>query len=501
MAIPRSSGVLLHPTSLPGRFGLGDLGGEAFAFVDFLAAAGQSWWQILPLGPTGYGHSPYSAYSAFAGNPLLISLERLVECGELEAADIGGIAMAEGVAHFGFVQGLKERLLRKAARTFAAEAPRPRRDAFDRFCLDQAFWLNDHAIFQALRRQFKDQSWSRWPEGIRRREQSALHHWGMELAEAIHVHKYAQFVFFEQWHILKDYTNRKGVGLIGDIPIFVAFDSADVWANPELFHLDETGQPTVVAGVPPDYFSKTGQRWGNPLYRWERMVEDDFAWWLTRFRANLALTDLVRIDHFRGFEACWTIPAEEPTAINGSWEPVPGTALFNRLRQELGEDLPLIAEDLGIITPEVEALRDGFGLPGMKILHFAFGGDADNPYLPHNLTRDCVVYTGTHDNDTSLGWWKSLAKAERDRVREYLGHGGREMPWDLIRLAQASVAQLCILPLQDLLGLGADARMNVPGLATGNWGWRYRPGDLKPEIAERIARLTAVYGRVRRPLS
>lgn len=501
MPIPRSSGVLLHPTSLPGRFGLGDLGAEAFAFVDFLAAAGQSWWQILPLGPTGYGHSPYSAYSAFAGNPLLISLERLVECGELALDDIGGIAMAEGVAHFGFVQGLKERLLRKAARTFSAEAPAPRRDAFERFCFEQADWLNDHAIFQALRRQFKDQSWNRWPEGIRRREENALHHWGTELAEAIHVHKYVQFVFFEQWHILKDYANRKGVGLIGDIPIFVAFDSADVWSNPGLFHLDETGQPTVVAGVPPDYFSKTGQRWGNPLYRWERMAEDDFSWWLRRFRANLALTDLVRIDHFRGFEASWTIPAEEPTAVNGSWEPVPGTALFNRLRRELGEDLPLIAEDLGIITPEVEALRDGFGLPGMKILQFAFGGDADNPYLPHNLTRDCVVYTGTHDNDTSLGWWKSLAKIERDRVREYLGHGGREMPWDLIRLAQASVARLCIIPLQDLLGLGADSRMNTPGEASGNWGWRYRPEDLRPEIAERLARLAAVYGRVRHPSS
>ena len=497
MPIPRSSGVLLHPTSLPGRFGLGDLGGEAFAFVDFLAAAGQSWWQILPLGPTGYGHSPYSAYSAFAGNPLLISLERLVECGELEPADIGGITMAEGVAHFGFVQGLKERLLRKAARTFAAEAPRSRRDAFDRFCLDQAFWLNDHAIFQALRRQFKDQSWSQWPEAIRRRKQSALHHWGTELAEAIHMHKYAQFVFFEQWDILKDYARRKGIGLIGDIPIFVAFDSADVWANPELFHLDETGQPTVVAGVPPDYFSKTGQRWGNPLYRWERMVEDDFSWWLTRFRANLALTDVVRIDHFRGFEASWTIPAEEPTAVKGSWEPVPGTALFNRLRWELGEDLPLIAEDLGVITPEVEALRDGFGLPGMNILQFAFGGDAENPYLPHNLSQDSVVYTGTHDNDTTVGWWKGLNKAEQERVREYLGHDAREMPWDLIRLAQASVARLCIVPMQDLLGLGADGRMNTPGEASGNWGWRYRPEELKPEIAERLARLADLYGRTR----
>ncbi|MDY0269019.1 4-alpha-glucanotransferase [Trichloromonas sp.] len=501
MPIPRSSGVLLHPTSLPGRFGLGDLGAEAFAFVDFLAAAGQSWWQILPLGPTGYGHSPYSAYSAFAGNPLLINLERLVERAELEPDDIAGIAMAEGVAHFDAVQPFKERLLHKAARTFAAEASPRRREAFEDFCFEQAHWLNDHAIFQSLRNQFGNRPWNRWPEGIRCREQSALHRWGTELAETIHAHKYIQFVFFEQWDILKDYANRKGIGLIGDIPIFVAFDSADVWANTRLFHLDDAGTPTVVAGVPPDYFSKTGQRWGNPLYRWERMAEDGFAWWLARFRANLALTDLVRIDHFRGFEACWAIPAEEPTAVKGRWTPVPGTALFEALRRELGLELPLIAEDLGIITPEVEALRDGFALPGMKILQFAFGGDADNPYLPHNLTRDCVVYTGTHDNNTTLGWWKTLAKMERDRVREYLGHGGREMPWDLIRLAQASVARLCILPMQDLLGLGADGRMNVPGQASGNWGWRYRPGDLKPEIAERLARLVALYGRDRRSSS
>lgn len=501
MPTPRSSGVLLHPTSLPGRFGIGELGAEAFAFVDFLAAAGQSWWQVLPLGPAGYGNSPYSAFSAFAGNPLMICLERLVEVGDLELADIAGVVMAEGEAFFGFVQGFKERLLRKAARSFSANATTQRRDTFDTFCAEQAHWLNDHAIFQALRRHFKEDSWNKWPEPIRCHTQNALHQWGTELAEAIRYHKYVQFIFFEQWRILKDYANRRDVGIIGDIPIFVAFDSADVWSNPGLFHLDETGQPTVVAGVPPDYFSETGQRWGNPLYRWERMAENGFAWWLDRFRANLALTDLVRIDHFRGFEACWTIEASEPTAIHGRWEKVPGEFLFHRLQQELGNELPLIAEDLGVITPEVEKLRDDFGLPGMKVLQFAFGGDADNPYLPHNLTRDCVVYTGTHDNNTTLGWWNTLFKTERNSVRDYLGHSSREMPWDLIRLAQASVAQLCIIPMQDLLGLGAAARMNTPGKASGNWGWRYRPEELKPETAERLAQLTAVYGRGRRPSS
>ena len=498
MAIPRSSGILLHPTSLPGRFGIGAMGAEAYAFIDFLAAAKQSWWQILPLGPTGYGNSPYSAYSAFAGNPLLICLERLVEAGDLDPVDIEGVAMAEGEAHFAFVQGFKERLLHKASRRFWNETATTRRHAFDRFCLEQAFWLNDYAIFLALRRHFKDASWDRWPEPIRHREQSALHQYGTELAEAIRHHKYVQFTFFEQWQVLKEYANRHGVGIIGDIPIFVAYDSADVWANPHLFHLDAEGQPIMVAGVPPDYFSITGQRWGNPLYRWEIMQEDGFSWWLSRFRANLQLTDLVRIDHFRGFEACWNIDAKEPTAINGHWVQVPGAALFHRLQQEFGDDLPLIAEDLGMITPEVEALRDRFGLPGMKILQFAFGEDADNPYLPHNLTRNSVIYTGTHDNATSLGWWRSLKKPEKARVRHYLGHNGGDMPMNLIRLSMASVARLSIFPLQDVLGLGDEGRMNIPGKPSGNWGWRFQPGTLDNKAARQLAELTTLYGRSRK---
>ncbi len=495
MAIPRSSGILLHPTSLPGRFDIGDLGGEAYAFVDFLAAAGQSWWQILPLGPTGYGNSPYSAYSAFAGNPLLICLERLVESGDLDLLDIEGVSMAEGEAHYGFVQSFKERLLHKASQRFWKTPTTKRHQAFDKFCREQAYWLNDYAIFQALRRHFKDASWHSWPAPIRNRTQSALHEYGTLLAEPIRHHKYVQFTFFEQWAVLKEYANQHGIGIIGDIPIFVAYDSADVWANPQLFHLDEEGQPTVVAGVPPDYFSKTGQRWGNPLYRWERMAEDGFSWWLARFRANLQLTDLVRIDHFRGFDASWNIDAEEPTAINGRWVAVPGAALFQRLQQELGHNLPLIAEDLGVITPEVEALRNSFGLPGMKILQFAFGDDADNPYLPHNLTRDCVIYTGTHDNDTSLGWWQSLKKTEQDRVRNYLGHNGKDMPMDLIRLAMASVASLSIFPLQDVLSLDGSARMNIPGKPSDNWCWRFKPGALKKDSARQLAELVTLYGR------
>jgi 4-alpha-glucanotransferase len=495
MTIPRSSGILLHPTSLPGRFGIGALGADAYAFVDFLVSAGQSWWQILPLGPTGYGDSPYSSFSAFAGNPLLICLERLVESGDLDPADIEGVCMAEGEAHFGFAGSFKERLLRKAGRRFWEQATPIHRDAFETFCFEQSFWLDDYAIFQALRRHFKEKPWFLWPEPIRHRTQQALHQYGTELADAIRFHKYVQFVFFEQWRILKEYANRHGVGLIGDLPIFVDHNSADVWANPHLFHLDTKGQPTVVSGVPPDYFSKTGQRWGNPMYRWETMQENGFSWWLTRFRANLQLTDLVRIDHFRGFEACWTIDANESNAVNGRWVPIPGAALFQRLQQEFGNNLPLIAEDLGMITPEVEALRDRFGLPGMKILQFAFGDEAENPYLPHNLTPNSVIYTGTHDNNTTLGWWQSLDKTERERVRIYLGHSGVEMPMDLIRLAMASVARLCIVPLQDVLGLGSEARMNVPGTSSDNWSWRYPAGALVEEVAGRMSALTTIYGR------
>jgi 4-alpha-glucanotransferase len=497
MRLERSSGIILHPTSLPGRFGIGSLGAEAYEFVDFLADAEQSVWQILPLGPTGYGDSPYSAFSAFAGNPLLICLERLVETGELNPEDIEGISLPEGKANYGFIHGFKERLLHQAAHRFRTDGSPERRAAFEEFCAYQGYWVNDYALFRVLRSHFDETSWNRWPKDIRRREEQALRKWREKLADAIYFHQYAQFTFFEQWFALKEYANSRGIRILGDIPIFVAFDSADVWANPHQFHLDEEGTPTEVAGVPPDYFSATGQRWGNPLYRWERMAENGFSWWLARFRWNLTQTDLVRIDHFRGFEACWSIPASEETAINGRWTPVPGNDLFRTLVDHMGE-IPVIAEDLGMITPEVEELRDRFGFPGMKVLQFAFGSGPDNPYLPHNLRRRSVIYTGTHDNTTTLGWWRELGDEEKKAVRSYLGTNGRDVHWDLVRLAMTSVAALSIFPLQDILGLDGRARMNAPGSSEGNWSWRYLPNSLTDELRQRLAAMCRTYGRIPR---
>ncbi|BCA80355.1 4-alpha-glucanotransferase [Desulfuromonas sp. AOP6] len=494
MLTHRASGILLHPTSLPGRFGLGSLGKEARRFIDFLADSQQSVWQILPLGPTGYGDSPYNALSAFAGNPLLVDLEDLVVNGDLDAADLKGIDFEEGTAHFSQAHLVKDRLLRKGATTFFRQGATNRASAFARFTEEQGYWLHDYALFKALRNHFSGQSWSQWPEALRRRQPQALQSWGEDLAEPILFEKYAQFVFFEQWFSLKAHAHGRGVRIMGDIPIFVAFDSADVWANPHLFYLDENQNPTLVAGVPPDYFSTTGQRWGNPLYNWERLEEQDFSWWLARFRWNLALTDLVRIDHFRGFESYWAIPATEKTAVGGHWRPAAGRKLFQTLQAALGS-LPLIAEDLGVITPEVEALRDDFAFPGMKILQFAFGSGPRNPYLPHNLTRNCVIYTGTHDNNTTLGWWKALAAAEKTAVKHYLGSSLRDMPWDLIRCALSSVAGLCILPMQDILGLDASARMNTPGTSSGNWGWRFCGEQMTNDKGAGLAELTRLYGR------
>lgn len=485
---------MLHPTSLPGPHGLGDFGAEARRFVDLLESIGQSVWQILPLGPTGYGDSPYSCFSAFAGNPLLISMEDLVEKGDLCPEDLNRSTHPCHRADFGFVFGWKWPLLAKAAARFAANASPHRRQAYAEFCAFQAFWLNDYGLFQGLRQQFGFQPWNLWPAEIRHRRQEALQQWGQTLAEVISLQKYAQFVFHEQWFALKEYANARGIRIMGDIPIFIAFDSVDVWANQHLFHLDEEGNPTLVAGVPPDYFSATGQRWGNPLYRWDRMAEQDYSWWKARFRWNLQLTDLVRIDHFRGFESCWAIPAQEQTAINGEWTPVPGNQLFEHLGREFGE-LPVVAEDLGIITPEVEALRDRFGFPGMKILQFAFGSGPDNPYLPHNYTPSCVVYTGTHDNNTTLGWWQELGTADKKAVNQYLGNASCKMPWDLIRLALASTARLSIFPLQDLLELDTSGRMNRPGLGQGNWDWRCETTDLDPEKHGHMAELTRYFNR------
>ncbi len=490
----RKSGILLHPTSLPGREGIGTLGTEARRFVDFLQRAGQSVWQLLPLGPTAYGNSPYSCYSAFAGNPLLIDLATLVSEGDLASHDLKGDFPAEWV-DFSQVEVHKLPLLERAAGEFFAKADKPRQEEFWRFCDASNWWLHDFALFMALKSHFKGKNWSSWPGDISRREPAALQRYSEELGPSIGAHKYAQWQFYRQWHGLKSYAGERGVALFGDIPIFVAHDSADVWANPSLFSLDGEGRPAVVAGVPPDYFSKTGQLWGNPLYRWDEMAAHDYSWWSARLRSSFDLYDLVRIDHFRGFEAYWEVPAKEKTAVNGRWVKGPGEALFNALEAALGK-LSIVAEDLGVITPEVEALRDRFGFAGMKILQFAFGSGPDNGYLPHNHLRNSVVYTGTHDNDTTLGWFDALKDKERQQVLRYLGCAASDMPWALVRAAMASVACLAVIPLQDVLCLPTSGRMNVPGTPRGNWSWRFQEGMLTEPLAARLRELTEMFGRL-----
>ena len=491
----RRSGILMHPTSLPGRQAIGSLGPEAFAFIDLLAAAGQSVWQILPLGPTGYGHCPYSCFSAFAGNPLLISLEQLVAAGDLQAEDLSLPGSTTDRADFAAAEKYQLPRLRQAWQNFLRHAGGQRQLAFQEFCANQTSWLDDYVFFAAMREDQLGKGWQDWPIQVRNREPEALQKWAEKLRQPMDWQKYLQFVFFEQWEKLKTYANDHGISIFGDLPIFVAEDSADVWANPHLFYLDEQGQPQLVAGVPPDYFSETGQRWGNPLYRWERMAAEGYSWWLSRFSWNLHLFDLVRVDHFRGFDACWAIPGDEPTAVNGSWMPVPGRELFQRLREKFNA-LPIIAEDLGVITPEVEKLRDDFGLPGMKILQFAFDSGPSNPYLPHNHIPNSVVYTGTHDNNTSLGWWQSLASKGQHQVREYLRRPCQDMPWPLIETALASVSELAIIPLQDLLGLDGSARMNRPATVTGNWDWRLSPEPIPEEIIIQFRSVTQLYGRL-----
>ena len=494
MLTQRRSGILLHPTSLPGKQSIGSLGQEAYDFVDFLEATGQSVWQTLPLGPTGYGHCPYSSFSAFAGNPLLINLALLVEAGDLQQSELLQSSPETTRADFTAATKLQLPVLHSACENFKQRGTPARQQAFNNFCHQQAFWLDDYALFTALRKKQQDQCWQHWPEAIKQRDNSTLLKVEEQQQESIYLQKYLQFIFFEQWFSLKKYANNKGIEIFGDLPIFVAEDSADVWAHQELFYLDEQGRSTLVAGVPPDYFSATGQRWGNPLYRWERMAEDNFSWWQTRFRWNLELFDLLRVDHFRGFSSCWAIPAAETTAKNGDWMEVPGEQLFTLLQQEFNP-LPIIAEDLGIITPEVEQLRDRFGFPGMKILQFAFDSGPDNPYLPANHIPNSVIYTGTHDNNTTLGWWNALDTTARQKVRDYLQNPCENIPWPLIETALASCANLAIIPLQDILSLPAAARMNIPGTATENWQWRFQSEDLTTAIADRLKNLSQLYGR------
>lgn len=493
----RAAGLLLHPTSLPGGHGIGDLGAQAYAWVDFLVSAKHHLWQVLPLGPTGYGDSPYQSFSAFAGNPNLISLDRLVKEGFLTPEALTNApGSPDGRIDYGAVIPFKEAALGKAFEAFASGATTEQRRDFEKFCEAQAYWLEDFALFMALKEAHGGGSWNAWAEDLRTRNEAALERFAKDNAVSILRRKVWQWLFYRQWLELKRYANDKGVKIIGDIPIFIAYDSADAWANPELFYFGDAGNPEVVSGVPPDYFSKTGQRWGNPIYRWDEMAKGSFAWWVERFRSSLDFYDLIRVDHFRGFDSYWEIPAENPTAEHGRWVKGPGQALFDALKKGLGE-LPIIAEDLGIITPEVEKLRDDNGLPGMKVLQFAFAGGGSDPYLPHNyVSENCAVYTGTHDNDTTQGWYDQTDEAERDFIRRYLARGNESIVWELIRLAYASVARYAVVPLQDVLQLGADARMNTPGEAAGNWGWRFSEGQLEPWVAPALAELVELYNRV-----
>lgn len=501
--VQRTSGILLHPTSLPGPYGIGDLGPEAYKFIDFLVAAGQSLWQVLPLGPTGYGDSPYACYSAFAGNTLLVSPEKLIAEGLLDSAPTASGSATK--VDFGEAHNLKEQILRKAYERYTKTTDTALRSAFETFAQQQAHWLEDYALFRALKDAHGGVAWNEWEPALVSRTPSALEHARDELREEIEAHMFYQFLFFRQWFALKSYANARGVKVVGDLPIFVAQDSADVWTNPEQFKLDKNGKPIVVAGVPPDYFSSTGQLWGNPLYNWERMLADGFKWWIERVRATLTVVDIARVDHFRGFAACWEIPGGDKTAERGQWVEAPGRELFTAIRKTLGE-LPIIAEDLGVITPDVVALREEFGFPGMRILQFGFGGDSKNIDLPHNYVPNVVAYTGTHDNDTTVGWFNSVAgegstrtaeQIERERTfcLNYLNTKGDEIHWDFIRGILASVANTAIIPLQDLLGLGTEARMNLPNSTEGNWSWRFETRALTDQLAVRLKKLTELYGR------
>jgi 4-alpha-glucanotransferase len=503
----RASGVLLHPTSLPGPHGSGDIGPAARRFAEDLAAAGQRWWQMLPVCPAGHGDSPYASSSAFAGSPMLVSLEDLAAERLLAPEALAELGGDPDKVDFGAAGPHRERLLRAAFDTFRVATDRGAEHAhFDVFCHASRRWLDDYALFAALKRAHGDVAWTSWPADVRDRKKSALASAREGLAVEIAFHKFCQWQFAKQWRALREHANALGVGLIGDVPIFVAHDSADVWQNPELFRLDDEGAPKVVAGVPPDYFSVTGQRWGNPLYRWKAHEKHDYAWWVDRLGTAFERFDAIRLDHFIGFVRYWEIPADEETAVKGRYLEGPGMHLFRAAEKALGP-LPLIAEDLGVLTPEVEALRDELGMPGIRVLEFAFGPDGTSAqFIPHNYPRRCVVYTGTHDNDTVVGWYGSPVgggegatpereEAARHVAREYMATDGRQIHWDMIRLALMSVADIAIVPVQDLLGLGSEARMNLPGAPKGNWAWRLREGALDRGVLGRFAHLTRLYGR------
>jgi 4-alpha-glucanotransferase len=493
----RVSGVLLHVTSLPSYGGVGDFGPAAYGFVDFLTVAKQRLWQVLPLSPTGYGSSPYSALSAFAGNPLLISLEFLARDGWIAWDRIQGLPGHEGPCDFGAAVQQKLPLVEEAAANFLDRASDSDRMRFQRFCQDNTSWLTDYAMYTVLRRRFEYASWNEWPEEYAHRNSEALAKLLNESGRELAIEQAVQFFFSEQWCALRGYCKERKIQIMGDVAIFVSYDSADVWTHPEIFELDEDRKPIRVSGVPPDYFSATGQRWGNPLYKWSLLQDQGFDWWVARIRRALTLYDQIRLDHFRGFEAYWSIPADEETAMNGQWVKAPGHALFNRLKEIFG-DLPFIAEDLGLITKEVDELREYFGMPGMRILQFGFGDRGGHLYLPHRFVENTVVYTGTHDNNTTLGWWRDDAtEVERANFSVYLRpiENDGDVVWTMIKAAAGSVAATCIFPLQDVLHLGSEARMNTPAAIAGNWSWRYSIDALHPDFSGKLAAIMEMTDR------
>ena len=493
----RVSGILVHPTSFPSPYGIGDMGPGAYEFIDFLEETGQHLWQVLPLGPTGFGDSPYQGFSAFAGQPLIISPDKLARMGLLTKEDLLEIPQWDPRrVDYGPAITFKTALLKKAWANFCETKDQELLKAFETFCKEERDWLDDYTLFMACKDYHEGRSWLEWEDEIRVPDAKTRKLWSEKLAESIHYYSFVQFIFQKQWAELRDYAHEKGVRIIGDIPIFVALDSADVWADKKQFKLDTKGYPTSVAGVPPDYFSATGQLWGNPLYDWDYHKKTEFVWWIKRIKRQLCLTDYLRVDHFRGFEAYWAVPAGEETAINGEWIKAPGEELFRTVQKELGEDLPIFAEDLGVITDEVEALRDQFGFPGMKVLQFGFGDMNDVKYVPfYYTTPNCICYTGTHDNDTTVGWYAVQPEVIKDRVRRFGNTDGNMIGYDFIRFCMGSIAKYAIFPIQDLLMLGSEARMNTPGVAAANWSFRYTSEDLREDRKEWLRRTTELFGR------
>ena len=495
----RKAGILVHPTSFPGPYGIGDLGPSAYQFIDFLKKAGQTLWQVLPLGPTGSYGSPYQSYSSFAGQPLLISPEKCLEYGLLDQSDLDSFCPVSGErVDYENVWCCKEPFYLKAFQAFCGlyEQQAPLALEFKRFKRKQHYWLSDYSLFMALKKNFDGKPWHKWPKEVRRPDTKVKNHWKKKLSEEIFYQEFLQFLFYKQWFELKEYANELGIEIIGDIPIFVSDDSADVWSFHELFHVTKDGFPTVVAGVPPDYFSETGQLWGNPLYKWSAHKASNYEWWISRIKAQLAFCNYLRIDHFRAFQDYWSIPAKADSALSGRWKPGPGEDFFLALKEVLGENLPIIAEDLGIITDEVRTLRDKVGLPGMKVLQFAFDGNPHNDYLPHSFPNtNCVCYSGTHDNNTTVGWYREADERTKDEVRCYMNTDGSQIHWDFIRTCFGTVAQKAIIPIQDLFGQDEHFRMNVPGVALGNWSYRFAAEFLTDELAQRLLSVTRLYGR------